>query len=212
MSKIVDFKINRMDSMETKRPLTDAPAHEVAEAMVPASTEVEKKDNLMTELTTKEAVIERLNEINQREEPINRAELDQVKQIFYKLLNAETEAARKTIEEAGGDPAAFFPKKDECEAQLKAIMSSIKEKRNAQKAEEEQEQQENLKKKQAILERMKELVGSPEEANKAYNEFKQLQADWSEIKEVPATNLNELWKSYQLYTEQFYDMLKLPPS
>ena len=198
-----------MDSMETKRPLTEVPAQNTAETLVPTSTNVENTDDLTAKLTTKEAVIERLNEINQREEAINKAELDQVKQIFYRLLNTETEAARKAFEEAGGDPAAFVPQKSETEAQFKTIMSSIKEKRNVQKAKEDQERQDNLEKKLAILEQMKKLVESPEEANKEYNAFKQLQAEWNEIKDVPATNLNELWKSYQLYTEKFYDLLKL---
>ena len=56
---------------------------------------------------------------------------------------------------------------------------------------------------------MKELAENPDEANKAYNEFKQLQADWKEIKNIPAANINELWKSYQLYSEKFYDIIKL---
>ena len=198
-----------MDSMETKRPLTEVPAQDTAETLVPTSTNVENTDDLTVKLTTKEAVIERLNEINQREELIDKSELDQVKQIFYRLLNTETETARKAFEEAGGAPEAFVPQKDETEAQFKAIMSSIKEKRNVQKAKEEQEKQENLEKKLAILEQMKKLVESPEEANKEYNAFKQLQTEWNEIKDVPAANLNELWKSYQLYTEKFYDLLKL---
>ena len=72
-----------------------------------------------------------------------------------------------------------------------------------------QEKQANLAKKLAIIEQMKELADSPEDANKAYHEFKKLQAEWTEIKNIPADKTNELWKSYQLQTEKFYDLLKL---
>ena len=166
-------------------------------------------DPLETKILNREAVIVRLAEMNLQEEPIERTELEALKQTFYKLRIAEVEAAKKEFVENGGNPEDFTPEKDPYEERFKEIMSAIKEKRNALKAEEEQEKQDNLEKKQAILERMKELAENPDEANKAYNEFKQLQADWKEIKNIPAANINELWKSYQLYSEKFYDIIKL---
>ena len=166
-------------------------------------------DPLETKILNREAVIVRLAEMNLQEEPIERTELEALKQTFYKLRIAEVEAAKKEFVENGGNPEEFTPEKDPYEERFKEIMSAIKEKRNALKAEEEQEKQDNLEKKQAILERMKELAENPDEANKAYNEFKQLQADWKEIKNIPAANINELWKSYQLYSEKFYDIIKL---
>ena len=198
-----------MDSNETIRPLTDAPAQEMLEALVATSTTVEESDVTLISLKTKEEVIERLQEISQQEEPANKSILDSIKQTFYRLRNAEIELARKNFEENGGDPKEFIPQKDSLEEQFKDIMSAIKEKRNAIKAEEEQEKQANLEKKLAIIERMKELTESSEEANKSYNEFKKLQTEWNEIKNVPATKINELWKSYQLYAEKFYDLIKL---
>ena len=166
-------------------------------------------DSLETKILNREAVIVRLAEMNLQEEPIERTELEALKQTFYKLRIAEVEAAKKEFVENGGNPEDFTPEKDPYEERFKEIMSAIKEKRNALKAEEEQEKQDNLEKKQAILERMKELAENPDEANKAYNEFKQLQTDWKEIKNIPAANINELWKSYQLYSEKFYDIIKL---
>ena len=198
-----------MDSNETIRPLTDAPAQETPEALVATSTTMEESDVTITSLQTKEEVIERLQEISNQEEPANKSTLDAIKQTFYRLKNAEIEAARKAFEENGGNPDEFVSPKDELEEQFKDIMSAIKEKRNAIKAEEEQEKQANLEKKLAIIERMKELTDSSEEANKSYNEFKKLQTEWNEIKNVPANKINELWKSYQLYAEKFYDLIKL---
>ena len=198
-----------MDSNETIRPLTEAPAQEMPEALVATSTAVEESDVTIISLKTKEEVIERLQEISKQEEIANKSVLDSIKQTFYRLRNAEIEMARKNFEENGGNPEEFISPKDELEEQFKDIMSAIKEKRNAIKAEEEQKKQANLEKKLAIIERMKELTESSEEANKSYNEFKKLQTEWNEIKNVPATQINELWKSYQLYAEKFYDLIKL---
>ena len=190
-----------MDSNEN-RPLTEAAVQEAVE--VTTVTEV-----IVTPIQSKEEVIARLQEISLQEEPADKTELDALKQTFYRLRNAEVEAARKQFEENGGNPEAFTSPKDEFELQFKEFMGSIKEKLNAIKAEEEQEKQNNLEKKLAIIERMRELAESPEDANKAYNEFKKLQAEWNEIKNIPATKVNELWKSYQLYSEKFYDLIKL---
>lgn len=195
------FKTNTMDSIEN-RSLTDVATQEAAEVL--AVTEV-----IAAPIQSKEEVITRLQAINQQEGLADKTELDTLKQTFYRLRNAEVEAAKKTFEENGGDVAAFVAPKDDLETQFKEIMSSIREKRNALKAAEEQEKQANLAKKLAIIEQMKELADSPEDANKAYHEFKKLQAEWNEIKNIPADKANELWKSYQLQTEKFYDLLKL---
>ena len=195
------FKTNTMDSIEN-RSLTDVATQEAAEVL--AVTEV-----IATPIQSKEEVITRLQAINQQEGLADKTELDTLKQTFYRLRNAEVEAAQKTFEENGGDVAAFVAPKDDLETQFKEIMSSIREKRNALKAAEEQEKQANLEKKLAIIEQMKKLTDSPEDANKAYHEFKKLQAEWNEIKNIPADKANELWKSYQLQTEKFYDLIKL---
>ena len=190
-----------MDSNEN-RPLTEAAIQEAAEVV--SVTEV-----TAAPIQSKEEVIARLQAINQQEEPVDKNELDALKQTFYRLRNAEVEAARKAFEENGGLPEAFTSPKDEFEQQFKEIMGSIKEKLNALKAEEEQEKLNNLEKKLAIIERIKELAESPEDTNKAYNEFKKLQAEWNEIKNIPVAKVNEVWKSYQLHCEKFYDLIKL---
>ena len=195
------FKTNTMDSIEN-RSLTDVATQEATEVL--AVTEV-----IAAPMQSKEDVITRLQAINQQEEIADKTELDTLKQTFYRLRNTEVEAAQKAFEENGGDIANFVAPKDDLEVQFKEIMSSIREKRNALKAAEEQEKQTNLEKKLAIIEQMKELANSPEDANKAYHEFKKLQAEWNEIKNIPADKANELWKSYQVQTEKFYDLLKL---
>ena len=158
---------------------------------------------------TKAEVVERIKEIAHAEEIPQKDEVDYLKTVFYKLHFAEREADMKAYLDAGGDPAAYQVKPDENENAFKAEMTIIKERRAKQFEEQENLKQDNLKKKLDIIEKIKNMATSPEEANKSYQEFKQLQQEWKEIKMVPAENANELWRNYQLYVEQFYDLLKL---
>ena len=159
--------------------------------------------------TTKKEVLDRVKEIAHGEEAPQKEEVEYLKTAFYKLHIAEREAQLKEYIDGGGDPEAYQITPDEDEEVFKAEMSVIKERRQQIFREQEAEKEENLKKKQAIIEKIKGMVTSPEEASKTYQEFKALQQEWREIKAVPAESANELWRNYQLYVEQFYDLLKL---
>ena len=198
-----------MDSNETIRPLTEVPMEQTSETLVSSSATAEENNATYVPKQTKEEVIERLKEINEDACNADKQELDLLKQNFYKLHKAEQEAARKAFIDGGGAPEAFIPQPDDAESRFKDIMSSIKEKRSAIQAEQDKEKEDNLVKKLAIIDRLKELAESPEDANKAYNEFKKLQQEWNDIKQVPAAKVNELWKNYQHYAEKFYDLIKL---
>lgn len=158
---------------------------------------------------TKEEVIARLKDIASDVESVTKAEIDGLKQTFYKLHNAEQEAARKKFTEAGGAPEDYVPTPDPLEEEMKNAMSVIKNKRNELAAEVEKQKEMNLQVKLSIIEELKDLLESPEDANKNYTEFKRLQQQWNEVKLVPQASVNELWKNYQLYVEKFYDLLKL---
>lgn len=158
---------------------------------------------------SKSEIIERVKEIAHSDEHPQKGEIDYLKTIFYKLHFAEREADMKAYLEGGGDPANYKVLPDEDEEVFKAEMGVIKEKRAKLFLELEKEKQENLKKKLDIIEKIKAMVTSPEEANKSYQDFKKLQQEWKEIKLVPAEKANELWRNYQLYVEQYYDLLKL---
>ena len=159
--------------------------------------------------TTKKEVLDRVKEIAHGEEAPQKEEVEYLKTAFYKLHIAEREEQLKEYIDGGGDPEAYQITPDEDEEVFKAEMSVIKERRQQIFREQEAEKEENLKKKQAIIEKIKAMVTSPEEASKTYQEFKALQQEWREIKAVPAESANELWRNYQLYVEQFYDLLKL---
>ena len=158
---------------------------------------------------TKQEVLERVKEIARSAEAPNKEELDHLKTTFYKLHLAERDAQSKEYLEKGGDPEKFVLLPDDTEEAFKAEMQIIKEKRAKIFLEQEEEKQENLAKKLEIIEKIKAMATSPEEANQSYNDFKTLQQEWKDIKAVPADKANELWRNYQLYVEQFYDLLKL---
>ena len=182
----------------------EAPVVEAA-----AETVVDNLEDNRKVYTTKKEVLDRIKEIAHSEEPPQRDEVEYLKTSFYKLHIAEREAQLKEYLDAGGNPETYQVAPDADEESFKAEMVIIKERRQQQFQEQEAEKQENLKKKLDIIEKIKTLVTSPEEANKSYQEFKALQNEWKEIKAVPAEKANELWRNYQLYVEQFYDLLKL---
>ena len=185
---------------ETAAQPVDAPeqAGEQAEEAVPAKAYKTKAD-----------VIARLKEIVAADENPNKDEIDHLKTSFYKLHIAEREARLKEYIDGGGDPEAYQIVPDEEEEVFKAEMGVIREKRAKLFQQQEEEKQANLQKKLNIIEKIKAMVTSPDEANKSYNEFKELQQQWKDIKAVPAEKASELWRNYQLYVEQFYDLLKL---
>ena len=143
---------------------------------------------------TKQEVLDRVKEIAHSEEAPKKDEVDYLKTVFYKLHIAEREAQLKAYIDGGGDPETYQIVPDDTEEAFKAEMGIIKEKRAKLFHEQEAEKEANLKKKLAIIEKIKSMVTSPEEANKLFPEFKALQAEWKEIKAVPAEKANELWR------------------
>ena len=158
---------------------------------------------------TKQEVVERLKEIAASDKAPVKDEIDLLKTVFYKLHIAEREARLKEYIDGGGNPETYQVVPDQDEETFKAQMAVIREKRAKIMQQQEAEKQANLEKKLEIIEKIKAMTTSPDEAGKSYNEFKELQQQWKDIKNVPADKANELWRNYQLYVEQFYDLLKL---
>ncbi len=158
---------------------------------------------------SKEEVLARLKELASSEETPDKEEVDHLKTVFYKMHVAERDEKQRQYLEAGGDPEKYQVLPDEDEKEFKAAMGVIREKRATLFMQQEAEKQENLKRKQEIIEKIKAMATSPDEANKSFQDFKALQQEWKEIKAVPAEKANELWRNYQLYVEQFYDLLNL---
>lgn len=176
------------------------------EASAPAEEQEEQPRKVYE---TKAEVLARVQEIAHGEEAPQKEEVDELKTAFYKLHIAEREAKLKAYIEAGGDPEQYQISPDETEEAFKAEMGIIKERRTRIFREQEAEKQENLARKLEIIEKVKSMITTPEEANKSYQEFKALQQQWREIRNIPAEKANELWRNYQYHVEQFYDMLRL---
>lgn len=183
---------------------------EVAEAQVAAApADAETTEPVVEQRLTKVQVVEKLRLLALSEDEISRAEIEALKQAFYKIHSAEVEAARRAFVEGGGDAEQFQAPKDELEEAFKQAMAVVKGKRSEANAELEKQKELNLQIKMSIIEELKELLESPEDANKNYVEFKKLQQQWNETRLVPPTKINELWKNYQVCVEKFYDLLKL---
>ena len=189
---------------ETTAPIFEEEVAEVAGNE--ADTDENKK---FTSLATKQEVIDRLKAIAEGEEPISRLEVEALKSNFYRIHKQETEGAYKSFIENGGNPEEYLPAANVDEPLFKEQMAVIKEKRTAQFQEQERQKEENYQKKLDIIEKVKAILANPDEVNKSYNDFKALQQEWNEIKNVPAEKATDLWKTYQVYVEQFYDTLKL---
>ena len=195
---------------EETKPEVEETAEPEAEETTP-EVEVTEAEQHIAEQTfkTKDEVVARVQEIAQSGEAGDRAELNLLKQLFYKFHNAEVQEAFKAFVEAGGEEDKFMPEIDTAEPVFREAMQAIRERRAAIQETLEKQKQDNLKRKLEILERIQQLASTPEEANKNFDEFKALQTEWKEIKAVPAERATELWKNYQLYVEQYYDLLKL---
>lgn len=201
----------KSDPVAEEPTTADPAAHNPAESKdeTPKTEENSPCEDKKKNYSSKQEVLERIKEIASKEDNPDKQELDTLKYAFYKLQTAEREQQQKEYLEAGGDPEKYHLVPDEAEHVFKAEMQIIKEKRAKLFQQQEAEKAENLKRKLEIIEQIKAMSTSPEEANKSFNEFKTLQQEFKDIKAVPAEKAGEVWRNYQLYVEQFYDLLNL---
>lgn len=217
-----------IDPNDTNKPLEEGlleENREMAETVV-AEQPCENVENELTEMEmpeevatveetvayipkdTQEEVVARLKEMAEEGNVSDKQELDALKQNFYKLHRNRQEEALAAFVGAGGAAEEFVPERDPLEDEYKEVMARIKAMRTEILEKQEAEREANLQKKLAIIERLKSICEGPIDSN-AYNEVKQIQLEWNEIKDVPAGKVNELWKNYQLCRDNFYDLLKL---
>ena len=210
---ILEQEVKEEVNQETTVPEVEtqevAPAAEEVAPVAEEEAPIAEEEEPRKVYETKKEILDRIKDIAHGDEAPQKEEVEYLKTAFYKLHIAEREANLKAYLDGGGDPNAYQITPDDDEEVFKAEMGIIKEKRAKLFKEQEAEKQQNLEKKLQIIEKIKGMITSPEEANKAYQEFKALQTEWREIKNVPAEKANELWRNYQLYVEQFYDLLKL---
>lgn len=160
-------------------------------------------------LESKEQVVAKAAELAQGDTIPTKSDMDQLKQQFYRFHNQAMQEARKKYIDDGGDPEAYVPEMDPDEETFRQSMQVLRERRADEQLRIEKERADNLEKKLRILERIQQLTTNPEEAGQHFDEYKSLQQEWKETGAVPAERSTELWKNYQLYSEQYYDLLKM---
>ncbi len=192
---------------ETTEPVVEATAEPAEEAV--EEPQAETSTTSIATYETETEVVNRLKEISESDEEVTRQELDSLKSNFYRIHRAEADAAYKKFIDEGGSAEEYAPEPDPEETAFKELMAAIREKRAAAAAALEQEREANYQKKLEIIDKIKALTENPDEINRGYNDFKELQQQWNDIKEVPAEKATNLWKTYQQAVEAFYDTLKL---
>ena len=183
---------------------TDFPV-ETAEA---ENTPSESTDKIPTP-TTKAEVLTLLHQYVEQPATADRAILDRLRNVFYRLHNDEILKAREAFVAEGGNAEEFVPAADPDEQEYKRLVASVKEVRAKVAAEAEATRQANLQHKLDIIEEIKQMVAQPEDIDKKYDRFKALQAEWKEIGNIPAEQVTETWKNFHHNVEQFYDLLRI---
>lgn len=198
-----------MDSQENL-PATENLEPEVPVTAPEQSVAGETSDVKPEVKLTRQEIVDQIKSLVQRPVDEVKDEIDSLKQSYYKLRKAEIEAARKQFEENKDvEDEVFTPEADELEEILKSLLNTFKEKKAAFAEEQERIKEVNLVRKKEILDEIKALTEDSDNINKRYNDFQQLQQSFKEITNIPASAVNDLWKSYQLYVERFYDLLKI---
>ena len=176
----------------------------------------EQEQTIVVETTVTETpqlsrneIVERLRQIV--DAPINEVkdEVEALKQNYYKVKRAEVEIAYKAHIESGKPESEFVPQHDELEEPLKELLASFKERKAQYLQALEKEREENLARKNNLLNELKSIIDAPDEVGKQYQRVQQIQQEFKSITDVPAQAVTDLWKTYQNYTEQFYDLLKI---
>ena len=201
--------VTNVNNENDEKEETKADAQEQATTAEPTPEEAGKEELAKKVYASKKEVLDRIAEIAKSDETPEKDEVDHLKASFYRFHIAERNNKQKEYLEAGGDPEKYQILPDEDEEAYKTNMQVIKEKRAKAFEKAQQEREDNLKHREEIIEKIKNMATSPDEANKSYNEFKALQQEWKAIGAVPPEKSSETWRNYQLYVEQFYDLLNL---
>ena len=158
----------------------------------------------------KEAILTQLAEkVIEESSAELRNEVEALKVAFYKLHRADMEARRKTFFEENGVDAEYKPQTDEAEVRFKELYNIYRTKRDEATALSEKEKEENYQAKLAVIEELKQLVDSEETLNTTFAKFHELQARWRAIGQVPQPRVSDLYETYNLHVENFYDYVKI---
>ena len=207
MSNTADNNVVTDSEMNAVSSSVDSP--EVVCEAAPSDSEVVRADSV-SGIYPREQIIERIKALLEMPVEEVKDEIDALKQLYYKQRKNEIEEAhRKYDEKTDGEKGEFQIPFDSLEDTLKGLLNVFKEKKAAYIEAIEKEKEENLARKHAILDEIKGYLQDPDNIGKYYNDFKERQQAFKEIVNVPASAVSELWKNFQTYSENFYDLLKI---
>ena len=203
-------------ALEGNASAAQAPVSENTTATTDVPVETSEAENAPSESTdkiptptTKAEVLAQLRQYVEQPATSDRAVLDRLRNVFYRLHNDEILKAREAFVAEGGNAEDFVPAADPDEQEYKRLVASVKEVRAKVAAEAEATRQANLQRKLDIIEEIKQMMAQPEDIDKKYDRFKALQAEWKEIGNIPAEQVTETWKNFHHNVEQFYDLLRI---
>ena len=173
-----------------------------------------------SELTLAE-LVKLFEELVQNEERMKMSkEAEAIKAAFYKRLQKEkadaglvaepvaeteeAEAEETPVEEASSENPFV-----EIEKGFKDLYNKYKKERAEYNKQLEKEREQNQALKEAVIADLKALIEKQEDVNQTFSEFREIQNRWRAVGPVPAQSYRNLNETYQLYVEQFYDMVKI---
>ncbi|MGL5317774.1 MAG: DUF349 domain-containing protein [Bacteroidales bacterium] len=159
--------------------------------------------------TCKSEVITRMTELLDLPVDDVKAEVDYLKQSYYRIRKQEAEFQKSAYVTENNTEEGFILSEDELEEDFKELLARYKNNRATVAQEKQRVKEENLAKKLQIIDQLKAMTEDADDVSKNYTEFQALQKTWREITDLPASEVAELWKNYHHYVETFYELLKI---
>ena len=205
-----DTSAERVDFSDEDAALAaSAPEFDLGEASEEESADLKKESGDYTGKTKEELLSAFETLLSTQPVQIIRNDAEAIKVAFYKIYRSETEQLRRQFVESGGLIEQFVPPTDAAEQRLKELFAEYRRKRNEYMARLDEEKEANYRTKLQIIEELKELIDSNETLNHTFNSFRELQRRWKETGPVPQTHLKDLWETYNMYVENFYNFIKI---
>ena len=193
----------KVEETAPQEPVAQEPKAEAPASDEHSSPKLELADKSKSEL------VDMMRELAARPIEEVKDEVQAIKAAFFALRREEMVKEKEEFLANGNEESDFTPKEDDDENNLKELLNVLKERRTEYNAAQEANREANLEKKRQIIALINEIANDPDNINRQFNRVKQLQQDFKDAGEVPATADTEVWKEFQRATERFYDVLKM---
>ena len=190
-------------------PVADEVMPEMVDAAEPDEDEL-VEDNADLDGLNKLQLVEMLEELVQDSDVQNiKDKVAAIRLHFNKLNKEDMDNELDQFLQGGGEAESFQHVEDPIEQRFNAAFGIFKANRAKQNEDMEKQKVENLAKKQAILDELKEIIASDDSLKKTYDDFRALQDRWKEIGPVPAAENSNLWNNYHFLVEKFFDKVRI---